>query len=1148
MKNVCLFLLLWMTGSVSQAAPVHLKKARQIAGSYMKRTLQMRNLSVSRPLTEGVDETEVFEPLYVFNRGQNEGFVIVSGDDCLPEVLGYTDSGDFVKEEMPPALLDMLEAYKATVNCLRESGRTLPPASPRVVEGRTDIAPLIRTHWHQSEPYNNLCPMLANGNGRSITGCTATAASQIIYYWHKDCNDRSLYATPTYSYGDAPVTESVPGGTPLKWDLMQLSYGSSYPAEMGNAVAMLMLITGTTLWQTYGSSTSGELQKLPNVFSSQYGLNAAHVVKSGYSTSSWEKMIYDDLAEGHPIEYAGSHPTNGGHAIVLDGYKASNNMFHFNFGWGGQGDGYYTLDDADGVGGFSQYQHMVYKITPKKLNLSAKIITERLVRSTTNTIRVQFTNNSTLPYSGVYLFCLTGNNKPSAISKATRSNVKTVVPTGQTVNVDFEYNPTSALDYTIYVVDKNNTVLAQKTLASDVSVPDLTLQAFGVNTNGETTVETIKENGKEVQKEFSIVQNTDAQVKALLYNGKKGSYCEPGVRCFLYAYNAETGGFDQLKSSTHKATGFGTDDAQAITYSFTRLDESKLYKASLSDIITNNLDYTIDCSKADTVVYFRVTASTLAVASSENGEMKLEGKWNADAFAKLSSDVSVCRYDLTGVEGLNEQPLAANKNALFYVSDEAKVEGNNIIRSGVCDNLLLETGYDFQPREDFKAVRATYIHNRPAAQWNTLVLPFDCEVPDGIMARRVKKLFLSYIYECDSVNLSLKSGTPYLYVAGAPCHDRFAASDVTVSVNVPSESTDSVRGTFVNLPAVKGMYVLSDGTGQSFNAVSDGTTVAAFTAYLQYGKAVGVTSYIYKSKDQLTIAIAQKLTEAYELLEKNGPLASAEATEVFKAAIAVAEEALHSQPEYADMRAAQRELTDAMEVYSLAYIPEEGGERNMTAFLTNPSFEAGNLNGWEVVSGTAGKPTVSRTTSSLANYMSGADGTYVLYAPMSGGSSAEVRQTVEGLENGTYKVMALVASDTGNRVELFANACSAQAEIDDFGPMYLHEVTVESIPVTDGTLTFGVRCEGGWYKADHFRLYRQDAQATAVGRVTETPDELYVQAGSGCIRLTSAHARKVTVCDLSGRIVAVRTVKGTQTIGGLPAGTYIVNRHKVMVF
>ena len=63
---------------------------------------------------------------------------------------------------------------------------------------------------------------------------------------------------------------------------------------------------------------------------------------------------------------SGTYSDSNGHAFVLDGYDSTLNLYHFNFGWGGDGDGYYTVDDdINAMGGFSMNQAIVYDIHPK---------------------------------------------------------------------------------------------------------------------------------------------------------------------------------------------------------------------------------------------------------------------------------------------------------------------------------------------------------------------------------------------------------------------------------------------------------------------------------------------------------------------------------------------------------------------------------------------------------------------------------------------------------------------------------------------------------------------------------------------------------------------------------------------------------------
>jgi len=74
-------------------------------------------------------------------------------------------------------------------------------------------------------------------------------------------------------------------------------------------------------------------------------------------------MIISGLNEKKPFYYSGFNSANEGHAFVLDGYQqsGSENLFHFNFGWSGSGNGYYTLAD---VGGFHYSEGMITNFYP----------------------------------------------------------------------------------------------------------------------------------------------------------------------------------------------------------------------------------------------------------------------------------------------------------------------------------------------------------------------------------------------------------------------------------------------------------------------------------------------------------------------------------------------------------------------------------------------------------------------------------------------------------------------------------------------------------------------------------------------------------------------------------------------------------------
>jgi hypothetical protein len=90
-----------------------------------------------------------------------------------------------------------------------------------------------------------------------------------------------------------------------------------------------------------------------------------------YSESQYSSLLQAELNQGRPILYSGRN-TTGGHSFVCDGYNNAG-QFHFNWGWGGSYDGFYTVDNlAPGSGGaggnatytFNQGQGIIYNIKP----------------------------------------------------------------------------------------------------------------------------------------------------------------------------------------------------------------------------------------------------------------------------------------------------------------------------------------------------------------------------------------------------------------------------------------------------------------------------------------------------------------------------------------------------------------------------------------------------------------------------------------------------------------------------------------------------------------------------------------------------------------------------------------------------------------
>ncbi len=1094
-------LLCLMCGSAS-AERITLSQAKALAASYMKTST---TATLARRSVAAREDQSL--PLYVFSRGEGQGFVMISGDDALPIVLGYTDTGDFDEDNLPPALQDMIEYYSAAVDSLA-AGASAPSSAPRKVAGTKDIAALIQTHWHQSWPYNNLCPYISNTTNRAATGCVATAASQIIYYWHKDLGDRTKYTTPTYGYGDAPVTETIPSGTPLKWNLMQESYGGSEPDECTEAVATLVAVTGISGWLTYGSSTAGQISDQVNVFSSQFGLNGgATVWKSSYSQSTWESMIVQDLELGRPILYSGVNASAGGHAVVIDGYQLSTNLFHFNFGWGaGNGyDGYYTVDDATGMNGFNDSQGMVWNVYPRTPNVTGSLQMEQtyFVSRVANTITAKITNNGTLAQSGYYLYCLTGTNTPSSSSTAQASETQTSVQPGSSALLTFSFTPSSTNTYTVYLCDGNKNILDKITdIDTKASVADLTLNSMAIDDGGESETLTLAD-GQTVEVKH-VFNSKKANVTANFTNGSEGTLCTPSVQGIVYQYDGSN--FTQSTTKTKKNVTFEEGGTEDIVFDLTSLTDDVVYKFALAGTASTNKQFDISyAAAADTAVYFRLVGANLTLTPTDDGqEQKVTGNYNATVFESLASDSTVSRYDMTEVIGLQAPLTAANKNALFYLSASQGLTGTNIVVDMVCDQLDLTPGYNFQPREDFRALSATYHATQAQGRFGTALLPFDADTPSGLFARKVNEVKTMYLQDVDSCNWEMKGGTPYIILAGEPID--ITAQNTDVSILTPSLGTDTLRGTWTNIMATDTQWMLDDADTQYFNAC-EGSVIPALTAYMEYTKKVRVNSTTYNTKDAKAKQLAQQIESALATLNEYANVTSASAQAAFTAAIDEARDTLRSQPLTSYQTSQIKALETAAETYVASASSEtDNGLLDMTALISNPSFELGNTRGW-----TATGASVSHITTSLSNYMSGADGSYVINLP----SGTRAEQTIEGVEKGVYQLVASLAADYDNHIVLSAGTDSVTVTATDFGPMYMEDATVDEVEVTDGTLTISVHGVEGWAKADNFRLYQISGDSTPVESVSAAADT--VRKG---------------IYDLSGRRLATMPARGICIVDG----------------
>ena len=341
MKKLLIILLTLTLTSAAFAEKVTKQQALEKAQNFFKgKRLESTTKNLARGAEKAQPSDTTQEDYYVFNAEDNGGFVIISGDDRTPEVLGYADNGRIDTGNLPPNLKGWLEEYSKQINALGtiENSRTrahtrTPSTTPKVA-----IEPLITTKWGQGNPYNNQCPEIDGKH--CVTGCVATAMAQVMYY-HK-WPQEACPTIPQYTTGTRQIEMPALPPTTFNWSAMRDRYWEGEQGESADAVAELMRYCGQAVEMNYNVDESGAFE-MPRHLIQYFGYskNAKFVTMSQYTMSQWEDILYKELSEGRPMLYGGCSLTTA-HEFICDGYDGDG-YYHFNWGWNGDANGFFLL-------------------------------------------------------------------------------------------------------------------------------------------------------------------------------------------------------------------------------------------------------------------------------------------------------------------------------------------------------------------------------------------------------------------------------------------------------------------------------------------------------------------------------------------------------------------------------------------------------------------------------------------------------------------------------------------------------------------------------------------------------------------------------------------------------------------------------------
>lgn len=345
------------------AQQVSMETARMRASAFLNKAAGSAAKKAPRKAPQ-LSLVSTSDELYIFNDDANGSHIIMSSDERMPEVLGYSYEGTIDSDAIPCNMQAWLDDCAAQVRWLREHPEAA--AERRKSPQRADIAPMLTCQFDQILTFALKCPEV--DGKRCPTGCVATAMAQIMHYWQWP--KKTTFTIPAYTTSTLGIEMPAIPPTTIDWDNMPHHYYEADTDEQKDAVATLMALCGTALKMDYTPNSSGSAS-FPEAYDLlDYDITSMQSVsRSNYSDADWEEMLYNELQQQRPIAYSGFRDSGGGHAFVIDGYQYHDDAYwHVNWGWmtGYVNAGpyvrtrYYTLDNME----YNNSQHALIGIQP----------------------------------------------------------------------------------------------------------------------------------------------------------------------------------------------------------------------------------------------------------------------------------------------------------------------------------------------------------------------------------------------------------------------------------------------------------------------------------------------------------------------------------------------------------------------------------------------------------------------------------------------------------------------------------------------------------------------------------------------------------------------------------------------------------------
>ena len=364
------------SSNVALARNVSENEAKVAAACYMNNNGIGKSVDVSDlTLIHQINNPVLNVPSCYFFNVSNWGWIIMSASTVTDPIVAYGDNGLTLNiEEAPSNMMWWVKCYAGLIAAkqVEDSESGLEEDNtwydlwkenyPAPKNGTKANIILLNEGWGQGSDdgstYNMLCPRY---NGvPTVTGCVATALSQIVHYYKFPVQGKGVNY---YRWYNSELNMSGPGTLlKLSFDTMFFNYDimpdfitSETPFEQRREISRLCYAIGVGINMNYGTTASGgsgaDSRKVPNIMNAFFKYNkCTQIIREDCGDSAFLAQIRSDLELNRPIYMSGASQTAVGnddrHAWVCDGYKTTSiKMYHMNWGWESKGDGFYNLHD-----------------------------------------------------------------------------------------------------------------------------------------------------------------------------------------------------------------------------------------------------------------------------------------------------------------------------------------------------------------------------------------------------------------------------------------------------------------------------------------------------------------------------------------------------------------------------------------------------------------------------------------------------------------------------------------------------------------------------------------------------------------------------------------------------------------------------------